>query len=152
MTTKREIIAQGLEEIGMAEYIFDATPEELQSFLKRLDRIFAQWDGQSIRTGYNLGGNIDAKAGIPDTVVNCGALHLAIAMAPSFGKTISPDTRIGAGVAMNTMLTQLHRMPQVPYPDRLPVGAGNKRGVLEPQYFGPSNGETPGLNDGATEY
>jgi hypothetical protein len=152
MATKRQIIAQGLEEIGLAEYEFDATPEELQSFLRRLDRIMAQWDGQTIRTGYNLAGGLDDESGLPDTVVNCAALHLGIAMAPSFGKTISPDTRVAAGTAYNTMLTQLHRMPQVPYPDRLPVGVGNKRGVMEPQYFGPNNGETPGLNDGATEY
>lgn len=151
MATKRQVIAQALEEIGLAEYEFDASPEELASFLRRLDRLMAQWDGQTIRTGYNLAGDIDSESGLPDTVVNCAALHLGMAMAPSFGKAISPDTRIAAGLAHNTMLTQLHRFPQVPYPDRLPVGTGNKRGAMEPQYFGTTT-DTPGLNDGATEY
>ena len=61
MTTKRDLIAAALGELGMAEYIFDATPEELQDALGRLNRLAAGWDGTGIRVGYNFGSNMEAN-------------------------------------------------------------------------------------------
>jgi hypothetical protein len=151
VATKRDLIAAALEELGMAEYIFDATPEELQSFLRRLDAIAAEWDGQRVRVGYNFGTDITAQAGIPDTARDCFSLHLAIRMAPSFGKAVSGDTRVAAAQAFNAMLVARRVMPEVQLPAGMPVGTGTKRGVMEPQYFQPSS-DVPGLNDGATEY
>lgn len=135
----------------MAEYIFDATPEELQSFLRRLDAIAAEWDGQGIRVGYNFGTDIEAQSGIPDTMDDCFAVHLAIRMAPSFGKTLSADTRVAATQSFNAMLVARRVMPQVPIPGNMPIGTGMKRGVMEPQYFQPGS-DVEGLNEGATEY
>ena len=152
MTTKREIIAQGLEEIGLAEYDFDASPEEVDSFLRRLDRMAAQWDGVGVRAGYNFAGGLDDDAGIPDTVVDSFAQNLAIRMAPSFGKAVSQDTKANAAMAYHAMLTTLAHRPQTPYPAQMPIGTGNKRGVLDRQYFGPNTGEVPDLNEGATDY
>ena len=35
--TKRQFVTQAFEEIGLASYVFDLTPEQLQSALRRLD-------------------------------------------------------------------------------------------------------------------
>ena len=151
MTTKHSLVSRALEELGMADYIFDATPEELQSFLRRLNAIAAEWDGQGIRVGYNFGDDINAQAGIPDTADDCFALHLAQRMAPSFGKTVAPETRAAAASAFNALLVSRRVMPEVPLPAGMPIGTGVKRGVMEPQYFQPGS-DVAGLNEGATEY
>jgi len=153
VATKRSLIAQAFDEFGLAEYVFDATPEELQSAFTRLQRQMTQWDGIGIRTGYNLAGDIDAESNLPDTAENAVALNLAVACAPSYGKALSVDTKVAAKNALNTLMTTLRQYPEIPYPSRLPIGTGNDRSVLDPQYFGPGNEEiVPGLNDGPLEY
>lgn len=152
MATKRELIYQAFEEIGIAAYEFDASPEQLQAALKRLDRIAAQWDGQGIRVSYNLGGGLDDPSGVPDTAENCFALHLAIAAAPGYGKQVSQDTRNAAAAAWNALYVARREMPRTQLPASLPIGVGNKMGVLEQQYFGPNTGEVEGIDSGATEF
>lgn len=151
MATKRELIGQAFEELGIASYIFDATPEELQSAKKRLDRIAAQWDGIGISVGYDLGGELDDESGIPDTNENCFALHLAIAIAPSFGKAVTQDTRTAASTAWNAMYVSRGVMPTVSQPDFMPRGVGQKRGQMERQYF-EGGTDVEGLDEGATDY
>jgi hypothetical protein len=151
MTTKLEVISQAFEEIGMADYVFDTTPEEQQGFLRRLNGMAAEWDGIGIRVGYSLGSDINAESGLPDTAVNCFATNLAIRMAPSFGKTPSVETKTAAKNGFNAMLVSRRIRPEVPYAGSLPIGTGSRRGPMEPQYFGDST-DVSGLNDGATEY
>src|SRR5205823_3620714 len=67
MATKRALILSALGEIGLADYLFDASPEDLQDALDRLNRMAAQWDGQGIRVGFNLGGGLDDESGVPDS-------------------------------------------------------------------------------------
>ena len=43
MWTKREFITQAFEEIGLAAYVFDLTPEQLNSALRRLDAMVGGW-------------------------------------------------------------------------------------------------------------
>jgi hypothetical protein len=152
VTTKRAIIALALEEVGMAEYLFDASPETLDSFRRRLDTLAAQWDGMGIRRGYNLGGDIDAESGLPDTDIEAYSMNLACRMAPSFGKTLQPQTRISAVQGYQMLLTTQALRPEMPIPSRLPIGTGNRQGVLEQQYFPKNDGTVEGLNAGATEY
>lgn len=151
MTTKRQLIMDAFEEIGIAES-FDVSPEEMQSCLRRMDSMAAEWDGVGIRVGYNLGGALDDEAGIPDTANNCFAVNLGTRIARKFGKTVTTEAKVEAAQALNAMMVARRVMPEVPYPPGLPIGTGSRRGVMEQKYFGSNNGEVAGLNDGATEY
>lgn len=69
--TKRQLITQAFEEIGLAAYVFDLTPEQLQSALRRMDAMVAGWNSNGVRIGYPLpsspdSSNIDADSGVPD--------------------------------------------------------------------------------------
>lgn len=150
MSTKRSLIEQAAGEFGISSG-FDLTPEELQDGLTRLNRIAAQWDGQGIRVGYNLGAGIEEEAGIPDTAEQAFILALAVGWAGSFGKQVTQDTRIAARQAWGALYASLGRRPVQPRNPALPLGAGNKTGVHGQQYF-PETTEVEGLNDGATEY
>lgn len=150
MTTKRALILTAAESFGINSD-FDLSPEELASGLKRLDGIAAEWDGVGIRVGYNLGGGLDDEAGIPDTANECFSANLAVRWAASFGKMVSPDVKVAATRGFNALYVSRGVKPQAPMSSRLPLGAGNRRGVLSQQYF-TDDGEVPGLNDGAEEY
>lgn len=151
MSTKLELISSALAELGLAQYVFDASAEKLEEALNRFNRMAAQWDGMGIRVGYNFGSDINAESGVPDTAEDCFVLNGALRIAPTFGKTPSPDTRVAASKAFNALYVARRQMPEVPYPSNLPVGVGNQRGVMGQQYF-PETDEVTGLNDGATEY
>ena len=151
MATKRSIIEDAAGEFGVGTS-FDLSPEELQDGLTRLNRIAAQWDGVGIRVGYNLGGGLDDEAGIPDTAEEAFVANLAVRWASKFGKTVSAETRVAARTGWAALYASRVSRPQTARNPALPVGTGNRTGVLGRQYFPEPGDEVQGLNDGATEY
>lgn len=104
--SKRHYITEAFAEIGKADYAFDLDPEALQTALRRLDAMMAEWNGRGIRIGYSGGnglGDIDQDTTIPGWADEAIILGLAIRIAPSFGKTVLPDTKASFAQAMNTV-------------------------------------------------
>ena len=50
--TKGELALAALEEIGIAEYEFDITPEMRQSIIRRMDMMMAEWNIRGITLSY----------------------------------------------------------------------------------------------------
>ncbi len=42
--TIRQFVTSALEEIGLAEYVFDVSPDQLQSGAKRWNSMLAEWN------------------------------------------------------------------------------------------------------------
>lgn len=127
-----------LEEIGIASYEFDISPEQLQSGIKRLDAMMGSWDGKGIRLGYMLSSspetsNAEDNAGIPDWCNEAVITNLAIRMAPSYGKQVSLDTRILARESFSTILKQAAEPVEYQMPSGVPAGSGNRN------FFGTDN-------------
>ena len=55
--SKRQFVAAAFEEIGLASYVFDLQTEQLQSAMRRIDAMMADWNGKGIRLGYPLPGS-----------------------------------------------------------------------------------------------
>lgn len=130
MTTKREIILQAYSELGIAEYNFDLSPDELMTARKRLDRMMAQWETK-VQIGYSMPSNpndsdLDDESGLPDGTIDPVATNLAVLLAPGLGKTLAPSTLIGAKNGYNSVLAQFAQIPHMQYPNNLHVGSGNK--------------------------
>lgn len=130
--TKRQFITQAFEEIGLAAYVFDLTPEQLDSALRRMDAMVAGWNANGVRIGYPLpvspeDSDLDADSGVPDFANEAIYLNLAVRLAPGFGKTIAVETKVGADMAYSNMANQVaiptheRQMPQT-----LPRGQGTK--------------------------
>ena len=129
--TKRQFIMQALEEIGLASYVFDSQPEQLESASRRLDSMIASWNAEGIRISYPIpsspeNSNLDDETNVPDSANKAIFLGLAIELAPAFGKTVSPDTKMNAKSAYNALLAQATQPPKRQFPGTLPTGAGNK--------------------------
>lgn len=129
--TKRQFVAQAFEEIGLASYVFDLTPEQLQSALQRLDTMMAAWNALGIRLGYPLpsspqDSDLDEQTSVPDSALEAIYTNLGIKLAPTYGKQVMPDTKITAKESYNTLLSRAAMPTEQQLPCTMPLGAGNK--------------------------
>lgn len=130
--TKRQFITQAFEEIGLAAYVFDLTPEQLQSALRRMDAMVGGWNANGVRINYPLSStpqssNLDDDSGVPDFANEAIYLGLAVRLAPSFGKTVAPETKAFADMAYSNMANQVAiPTPERQLPHTMPRGAGTK--------------------------
>lgn len=129
--SKRQFVYAAFEEIGLAGYVFDLSPEQLQSALRRLDAMMAEWNGKGIRVGYPIpsspeSSDLDEPSEVPDSANEAIITNLGIRLAPMFGKTVSVDTKIVAKGAYNTVLARATFPPQMQMPGSMPAGAGHK--------------------------
>jgi hypothetical protein len=155
--TKRQFVTAALEEIGLASYIFDAQPEQLQSALVRLDAMMANWNGKGIRLAYPLPGtqgasSLDEDTSVPDSANEAVITNLAVRLAPSYGKTVSPDTKAIARDAYNLVLSRSTMPPEMQLPDTMPAGAGNKQWNVYGTYINPPSDPVLTGGDGVLEF
>lgn len=130
--TKRQFITQAFEEIGLAAYVFDLTPEQLDSALRRLDAMIAGWNANGVRINYPLpnspeDSDLDQPSGVPDSANEAIYLNLAVRLGPSLGKTVAAETRIAADMAYNNLANQV-AFPTLErqLPSTMPLGQGPK--------------------------
>lgn len=138
--TKRQFVTAAFEEMGIASYAFDLSPEMLQSALRRLDSMMGEWNGMGIRLGYPLpsspqDSDLDEETSVPDSANEAVILQLAIRLSPSRGKTINPATLVAAKGAFNVLLSRAAVPPQMQFPNTLPTGAGNKPFNTSGEFF-----------------
>lgn len=138
--TKRQIITQAFEEIGLAAYVFDLTPEQLQSALNRLDSMMASWNAKGIRLGYPIPSNpddsdLDQQTGVPDAANEAIYLNLGIRLAPGFGKTVAIETKASAKSSYDTLLSRVAYPIEQQLPGTMPMGAGNKQWALNTTFM-----------------
>lgn len=129
--SKRQFVTAAFEEIGLASYVFDLQPEQLQSALRRLDSMMADWNGKGIRLGYPIPGSpqfsdLDEPSEVPDSANEAIITNLAIRIAPGYGKTVSANTQATAKDSYNTILLRAVQPGQQQLPATMPAGAGNK--------------------------
>jgi hypothetical protein len=129
--SKRQFVSAAFEEIGLASYAFDLQPEQLQSALRRLDSMMADWNGKGIRLGYPLPSSpqfsdLDAESEVPDSANEAIITNLAVKIAPGYGKQVMPDTKATAKETYNTLLSRAAVPLEQQLPGTMPSGAGNK--------------------------
>ena len=129
--TKRQFITGAFEEIGLADYVFDLQPEQLQSALRRLDSMMMEWNAQGIRLGYPIASSpqdsdLDTETNTPDSAWEAVITNLAIRIAPGYGKAVSPDTKVSAKGAYNILLQRATYPLEQQLPGTMPIGQGNK--------------------------
>jgi hypothetical protein len=144
--TKQAVVDMAFEEIGLAGYDFDATQEEYASALRRLDGLMAEWQGpgNNYAIGYNAPavfgqGALEDLIGIPDSLLNCTSIALALRIMPNIGKTMSLESRVAYGQGMNAMRAAFGVTLNRSLQRRTPRGAGNKPSSTWTP-FGPLNG------------
>ncbi|MCK5604441.1 hypothetical protein KAR91_21300 [Candidatus Pacearchaeota archaeon] len=138
--TKRQFIAKAFEEIGLADYVYDLDPRQLESAMQRMDAMVATWNARGIRISYPIpsspeNSDLDAETTVPDSANQAIILGLAIQLAPGFGKAASPDTKTSFQDAYRHLASLSAQPIERQYPGTLPAGAGNKDRGSENQVF-----------------
>lgn len=129
--TKQELIVQAFEAIGLASYVFDLSPEQLQSALRQLNGMMATWNTKGIRVGYagsatpGSDGLSDAS-GIPDWATEAVYTNLGLRLAGTVGKAVSPELRTSAKQGYDLLLSRAAKPPEMQMPGTMPAGAGQK--------------------------
>lgn len=142
--TKRQLTDAAFEEIALSGYIFDITPEEQQSAIRRLDAMMATWGGtMGMRLGYNatvdpLNSDPDQESGIPDWACEAVYLALAIRLSAGYGKTVANTTKALAKQAYDLVLARTSSIPEMKPMGNLPIGAGYKRRYAPNPFAGPT--------------
>lgn len=129
--SKRQYVEAAFEEIGMANYVFDLQPEQLESAMRRLDAMMAEWNAKGIRLGYPLPSSpqqsdLDEQTYVPDSANQAIITNLAMRIAPGYGKQVMAGTMATAKSSYNTILSKATFPTEKQFPDTLPSGAGNK--------------------------
>lgn len=129
--SKRQFIEAAFEEIGLASYVFDLQPEQLESAMRRLDAMIADWNGKGIRLGYPLPtspqqSDLDEQTYVPDSANQAIITNLAIRIAPGYGKQVMPGTLAVAKSSYDTILSRATFPMEQQLPRTMPIGAGNK--------------------------
>lgn len=130
--TKRQLIEEAFNEIGLASYVFDLTPDDIQDACRRMDTMVASWNGVGVRIGYPLpsspgNSNVDSELNIPDWSYEAIFTNLSLRIANSYGKTVSQDKRVTARESYLVLLKKSVYIGIQPFPSTLPAGAGYKR-------------------------
>lgn len=146
--TKRQLIEDAFAELALAGYVFDLSPEDLQTALRRMDSMVALWAAKNINISYPLSANpddsyISQNANIQPYAVDAVICNLALSIAPSFGKQIPQDIRIRAKRGLDFLCSIAAIPPQVKMPSHLPIGAGNKSWRLTNNPFAPIPKDDP---------
>jgi hypothetical protein len=128
--TKRQVIQAALSEIGLATYAFDLSADQIEQAAWRLDAMLGEWNARGIRLGYPLPANphdtdATSDAGVPDSAYEAVITNLAVRLGPSYGKSVSPDTRATARASFNTLMAMSAKPPEMRV-QGIPKGAGYK--------------------------
>lgn len=150
--TKRQFIVSAFEEIGIASYNYDLSPEMMTTAMKRLDAMMASWNAKGMRLGYPIpsnpdNGDLDDDTYVPDSANEAVYMNLAIKLAPMVGKQVSMELKQSAFSSYNVALAKNMSIPEVQVNQTIPAGAGNKwRRFYSPYLLRPE--DVPSDNDG----
>jgi len=145
VTNKRYIVDGALDEIGLSGYVFNLSGDDIMSVLRKLDGLVAVWESQGLTVGWVFSTDPtktdpDDDVTIPDASLQALIVNLAVRIAPSFGKQVAFETKQTAIQSLNALRSAVVKIPQMQYPDNLPLGQGNKN--WNTRYFLPSESIT----------
>lgn len=132
MSTKGDILDAAFAELALSDDAgFELTPGERTRALRRLDGMLATWAAKGVRVSYSFPANDNSSdendaSGLPDSAFETVALNLARRIAPSFGKTLNPETLKNAREGYDTLLWQAAHPVEQQLPHTMPRGMGNK--------------------------
>lgn len=129
--TKQQIVQWAFEDIRLAGYTFDHTPNELASMLARLDGLMREYRLRNINVGYNhpktIGSsNLNDIAGFEDGLGLSIATLLAESFMDGMGKSYTPSFIAKKNRAWNFVYAYSATIPNRVYDKFTPRGAGQK--------------------------
>lgn len=129
--SKKQIIIDAFEEIGITDLSFELDAGEMVSALRKLDRMIASWEMDAIYLGYPLAqspneSDINQNSNVPDYALNAVVLNLACNLAYSKGRELSRDYISKSRDAYKDLISYNKTPPVMNLDSRTPLGQGNR--------------------------
>ena len=129
MTTNLTIIEDSLRDIGVIAEIDSASAEQGAFCLRRLNQMMEVWKEDGVEMGYFAQTATTDTIPVPDWAELGITAALAIAIAPTYGASVSQELIAIADVAAGMILRKSLSESLTPLDMRhLPRGAGNRYG------------------------
>lgn len=133
--SRRQFVTKAFEKIGLASYVYDLEPDQLEAVAEDLNAMMALWDAKGIRLGFPIPGDpsqgdLDDPTNVPYSANIAIYCNLAVLIAPNFGKVPSPELKAMAKLGYDTLSARAAFPPQMQM-KVMPTGAGNKFNNLE---------------------
>jgi hypothetical protein len=144
-TTKRQIVLDAFEEASIASFVFDLRPEELQSVLRRCERMIAAWHSRGITIPYSFGespdADLDEDSGLPLGNIEAVVENLALIVCSLFGKQVPASLAASAAQSYAALLADGVKNADASRPVRanMPVGAGNRQHTRQQVFIQPDD-------------
>lgn len=128
--TNKEIIDRAYQALGISDAMFGRTPEEYAEAVLVLGGMAEEWPFDQI--GFVVedaaGLRAEEESGIARKWLNAVAHALAEQLAPTVGKTLTPEARKVKNRSYSQLCAAVAVIPQAEYADATPRGAGWSRG------------------------
>lgn len=128
MTTALQLIEDAFDDLEVKSSEIDLETDEIDLAIRRLNRMMTNWAQGGLNLGYSKVSDSSDVLTVPDWAEEAITAHLAIRLAPGFGKTINAALAAFALEAMDTMTRNLVQMGEISFPNTLPIGSGNYQG------------------------
>lgn len=101
---------------------------DVQLALNRLEMMAAVWQKKNIATGYNFEDEPDPNSphNVPIEYWSAYESNLAMSLLSDFGKQATPTLMFEAAGSLSALYAATAQTTQVQYPNRQPVGKGNR--------------------------
>lgn len=129
MTTTIQIVDGAAEEIGVKTAETPLEAEDYQMILNRLNDLGAEWADIGLTPAFTEVFNSTDVVNIDRNAVSAFKLALAIRIAPTFERIVTPALAAIAEDALTRLRASTSYIGPVAYPDTLPVGSGNECGA-----------------------
>lgn len=131
---KREILRRAFSKIGLQDYEFSLTPEEITDALDELNAMMREHPFSLLV--YNFSdygsGRPEDISGIPDAHIGVVGDQLAIRIAPNNGKAISPDALRAMARSWMLFQSQMATIPTAKLAPNTVRGTGNQWWGISP--------------------
>jgi hypothetical protein len=152
--TKRELVLDAYDEVGLASYAFNLKPAQIERAVRKLDRAMGVLVGKGVQVGYPLtnstaGLDVTVETNLPVWATEGVVLGLGISLATGLGKQIPMELRSRYKEAMAVIFDRSDNgIPEMQRQENTPAGMGNmyRAGYIDPflsdpdEAFGPDNG------------
>lgn len=140
--TKGAIAQRILKMIGLNSRFTDASPEQVEDVLNYLEDWMNASNGIGTRLGYiqsNENPDPGEESGIPNWAVMGVTNAVAIMVCPYFDRAVHPSIVTNAAAGMRAIEARTIEMAEVQYPNRMPVGTGNRASVFGAKFYQPTD-------------
>ena len=130
MTTARQVVNRAAEEIGVKTAEAELEPADAQVIFDRMNDILIEWADTGLTPAFVEVFSLDDEIGVDRHAIGAASYALAMRIAPSFQRLVTPDLRDSANTTLQALERSVVHIGDIALPDTLPVGSGNECGEI----------------------